>query len=209
MRPDPEPMALTSSEIPVMPLVARLRAGPHNGSSHHRTSSNASYPRLGRRALPQDRDSVGPPLLSRGARSGHELVFCAADVPDRLPHTEHKADAILFVHTVATDTPMDALKGLYAVATVAAGWRQGRGFAALRGEPPELVTSRDALAHPDENLAGFGKRQQANGGEYLPWFSRLGTSYTVRVGPHAIEVDEAGELSLDLANVILTADCRG
>ena len=70
---------------------------------------------------------------------------------------------------------------------------------------PDLIAARDALAHPDEYLAGFGKRQQANGGEYLPWFARSGTSYTVMVGPHAINVDQAAELSVDLANAILTA----
>lgn len=119
-------------------------------------------------------------------------------------HTEHQADAILFVH---------ALKGLYAVATVAvtlagdeASTSVTEAHERFGAALPDLVIARDALAHPDEYLAGFGKRQQVNGGEYLPWFARSGTSYTVMVGPHAIDVDQAAELALDLASAILTAD---
>lgn len=76
-------------------------------------------------------------------------------------HTEHQADAILFVH---------ALKGLYAVATVSVRLASGEAAVAMaealqRFEErlPELVVARDALSHPDEYLAGFGKRQQGQG----------------------------------------------
>jgi hypothetical protein len=125
---------------------------------------------------------------------------------NQVTHTEHQADALLFVH---------ALRGLHVVADLAKRVAAPsaipdieKALGSFEEGLPGLLEARDALAHADEYVAGFGRRQRSGGGEYLPWFSRAGEAYTVRVGPVALEVDHAADLALELATSVLTAEYR-
>ena len=120
-------------------------------------------------------------------------------------HTSHQADAILLVYALRTLLSLGEL----AVRLVPAR-EQDNVQAALDSFAScvsDAINARDALAHIDEYLVGFGKQQQKAPAErFLPWFSRWGTNYTVRVGPFAIPVDDAETSAVALATAVLLAE---
>lgn len=118
-------------------------------------------------------------------------------------HVEHQADAVLFAF---------ALKALFSLGELVLNFADRIDTASvaaamdgLHAAAPDTASVRDALAHLDEYLAGFGKRQ-ADGVPFLPWFARNGSAYTVMVGPLLIEVDTAEQAAIEVASAIMLLD---
>jgi hypothetical protein len=114
-------------------------------------------------------------------------------------HVEHQADAVLFVH---------ALRDLLRLVTLAHELASGEACAAIgdaldrmAAAVPAAKDARDALAHLDEYIVGFGMKRLDV--PPLPWFSRAGEDYTVLVGTFAINVATAERFAVDAATAVI------
>ncbi|MHB1371608.1 MAG: hypothetical protein ACYCW7_15610 [Pseudomonadaceae bacterium] len=116
-------------------------------------------------------------------------------------HTEHQADAVLFVYALLGTLQLASLAAEIAKPKDAAQIEAA--ISAFGSSVPQSRNARDILAHLDEYIAGFGKLQTASDEPLLPWFSRSGEVYVVRVGTFEIDVDSAENAAIGLATVIL------
>ena len=121
-------------------------------------------------------------------------------------HTEHQADAILFIY---------ALRGTLQLAALAAALAPSDDAARIRGALAEFNTTvprskdaRDVLAHLDEYVVGFGRRQEPGDPPVLPWFSRREADYVVRLGDIAINVQAAELAAINLRTTVLLLETR-
>lgn len=119
-------------------------------------------------------------------------------------HTEHQSDGIFFVFSLHRLISLLDLAVRLADEehrpTVTDAVRR------LRGVAGDNQRARDVLSHLDEYIAGFGRDQPEAGAQPLPWFSRTGSEYTVRVGDYAIDVDAAEAAALEAFNAALSFD---
>lgn len=123
------------------------------------------------------------------ATASVELQAKRLRVSESVVHTEHQADGIFFL--VAVQRLMQLLLLVQRLADPDHLERLDAAIAALVATASETQDARDVVAHLDEYLVGFGKKHDTAGEVPLPWFSRVGSDYTVRVGEYAINVDAA------------------
>lgn len=110
-------------------------------------------------------------------------------------HTEHQSDGIFFL--LGLQRLMQLLNLARELSEPEHIGRLDEAIANLAATASDTQDARDVVAHLDEYLVGFGKKHAAAGERPLPWFSRNGTEYTVRVGDYAINVDEAEAAAQD------------
>jgi len=123
---------------------------------------------------------------------------------ESVTHTEHQNDAIFFVF---------ALHRLVVLLRLALQLADDNDRAAveaaigkLQAVAGETQDARDVLSHLDEYAAGFGRKQPRAGLPPLPWFSRRGPKYTVRVGNYAIDVDAAEAAAVEAFSAVMELD---
>lgn len=122
----------------------------------------------------------GVDLQARRLRASHSVI-----------HTEHQSDAIFLI--VALQRLMLLLDLALELAPEDRRAELANAIDRLRASAGDTEDARDVLAHLDEYLTRFGKKQAKAGELPLPWFERSGTRYVVRVGSYAVSVDEAEE----------------
>jgi hypothetical protein len=110
-------------------------------------------------------------------------------------HTEHQSDGIFFL--LGLQRLMQLLNLARQLAQPEALGPLDEAIAKLAATASDTQDARDVVAHLDEYLVGFGKNHATAGERPVPWFSRNGSEYTVRVGDYAINVDAAEEAAHD------------
>jgi hypothetical protein len=129
------------------------------------------------------------------ATSSVELQATRLRVSESVVHTEHQSDGIFFL--LALHRLMQLLVLAQQLAAPERRARLDEAIAALAATASETQDARDVIAHLDEYLVRFGKKHATAGEVPLPWFSRAGSDYTVRVGEYAINVDAAEAAAQD------------
>jgi hypothetical protein len=116
-------------------------------------------------------------------------------------HTEHQNDALFFVVALHLLIRLLELAVQLADDTRRPGVQVG--LERLMAAAGHVQGARDVLAHLDEYLTGFGKAHEEAGLRPLPWFSREGTRYTVRIGDYEVDVDVAADAAMEAFSTAL------